>query len=555
MLNRWIGSALASAALLASAGAHAARDFTPQAGTWIVSSELDGKPGRGLAIDVQGNTFFMQVFGYEKNGEATFYTATGTMDGDSVTAPLMRYTGGRSFGGSARDAVEDQSLGNVTMSFSNGLKGTVQFPGEPAADIERFLVSSAEPGVTNPRMQTGMRILGLMVLNAQGDVAYDWLGELTRTETNTFRLALKEATVGFSSNYYQIFQYLDCQLEGVQTRMSCRPSADGQVLDIYGKPVVVSATVSGLRLVLAGYDLSGSVQINGAAGAPMAITGYDMGATEAGSRRWAGNTEWTQLIQQNYMQSSFSSGGVCQITCYGIEYINTLMPFNGTWIVEDELTGKPGRGLALDIQGNTAILQVFNYRANQQPTFHMGSAAYVSQGVASLATAATIPLREYAGGRSLAGAPQSAQWRADAGNAVVAFAYQKPDFTRPMDEWMWWTSGQVQLPGEGAVRIRRLMLERPGRFADEMLGQWYLPKTQKTITLVRAEGDSVMSADGLVVCTPIDRTDNDVSCGQPGANGVWVWHQFLKKPLMNRGGTMVRLRDRHGNAVGLGKLD
>ena len=90
MLKRWIGSALASAALLVSAGAHAARDFTPQAGTWVISEELDGKPGRGLAIDVQGNTFFMQVFGYEKNGDATFYTATGTMDGDSVTAPLMR---------------------------------------------------------------------------------------------------------------------------------------------------------------------------------------------------------------------------------------------------------------------------------------------------------------------------------------------------------------------------------------------------------------------------------------------------------------------------------
>jgi hypothetical protein len=50
----------------------AARDFTPQSGTWVVSSELDGKPGRGLAIDVQANTFFMQVFGYEKNGDATF---------------------------------------------------------------------------------------------------------------------------------------------------------------------------------------------------------------------------------------------------------------------------------------------------------------------------------------------------------------------------------------------------------------------------------------------------------------------------------------------------
>ena len=39
MLNRWIGSALASAALLVSAGAHAARDFTPQAGTWVISEE------------------------------------------------------------------------------------------------------------------------------------------------------------------------------------------------------------------------------------------------------------------------------------------------------------------------------------------------------------------------------------------------------------------------------------------------------------------------------------------------------------------------------------
>ncbi|MEG0973186.1 MAG: hypothetical protein RSF42_00640 [Comamonas sp.] len=62
------------------------------------------------------------------------------------------------------------------------------------------------------------------------------------------------------------------------------------------------------------------------------------------------------------------------------ENTNTLMPVNGTWIVEDELNGKPGRGLALDIQGNTAILQVYNYRDNQQPTFHMGSAVYQSKG-------------------------------------------------------------------------------------------------------------------------------------------------------------------------------
>lgn len=95
------------------------RLYPAQAGTWVINKELDGKPGRGLAIHAQGNIFFMQVFGYEKNGDATFYTATGQMDGNTVTAPLMRYRGGRSFGGEARDAVEDGSPGAVTVSFAN----------------------------------------------------------------------------------------------------------------------------------------------------------------------------------------------------------------------------------------------------------------------------------------------------------------------------------------------------------------------------------------------------------------------------------------------------
>ena len=54
---------LLTTAIATTTCAWAARDFTPQAGTWVVSSEVDGKPGRGLAIDVQGNTFFMQVYG------------------------------------------------------------------------------------------------------------------------------------------------------------------------------------------------------------------------------------------------------------------------------------------------------------------------------------------------------------------------------------------------------------------------------------------------------------------------------------------------------------
>ena len=71
--------------------------FAPQAGTWVVTSEVDGKPGRGLAIDVQNTTLVMQMYAYESNGQPTFYLAVGNVVDNKVTAPLTQYTGGRYF--------------------------------------------------------------------------------------------------------------------------------------------------------------------------------------------------------------------------------------------------------------------------------------------------------------------------------------------------------------------------------------------------------------------------------------------------------------------------
>lgn len=82
---------IAAIALLWGTGiAHA---YMPQAGTWVVTSELDGKPGRGLAIDVQNDTLLMQMYAYEASGEPTFYLAVGKMVDSSATAELTRYTG------------------------------------------------------------------------------------------------------------------------------------------------------------------------------------------------------------------------------------------------------------------------------------------------------------------------------------------------------------------------------------------------------------------------------------------------------------------------------
>ncbi|MEG0920893.1 MAG: hypothetical protein RSD57_00730 [Comamonas sp.] len=113
---------------------------------------------------------------------------------------------------------------------------------------------------------------------------------------------------------------------------------------------------------------------------------------------------------------------------------------------------------------------------------------------------ATISMDEYAGGRSIGGVQQPAQLRSNAGDAQLEFTFQGSD-DKPTAEWLWWTVGTMQLAQETPVRIRRLQLDRPGNFEEEILGQWYLPAARKMLTLTRAEGDVVTTADGSVICS------------------------------------------------------
>lgn len=126
---------LGVAALL---GAGLAQAFSPQAGTWIVTSEMDGKPGRGFGIDVQNTTLVMQMYAYENSGQSTFFLAVGDMVDNKVTAPLTKYTGGRFFGSGARSGTAAGSPGNVTVRFTTGTTGFITFPNEPEVAIARF---------------------------------------------------------------------------------------------------------------------------------------------------------------------------------------------------------------------------------------------------------------------------------------------------------------------------------------------------------------------------------------------------------------------------------
>ena len=129
--KKWVAAALFMGAGLVHA-------FAPQAGTWVVSSELDGRPGRGLAIDVQNDIFIMQMYAYESTGQATFYLATGKIANDQVSTSLMRYSGGRYLGSGPLSGQEAGNAGTVKFRFTSGTTGFATLPGEPEKAISRY---------------------------------------------------------------------------------------------------------------------------------------------------------------------------------------------------------------------------------------------------------------------------------------------------------------------------------------------------------------------------------------------------------------------------------
>ena len=163
--------AFAAVALAMTSWAHA---FVPQGGSWIISEELNGKPGRGFAIDVQNDVMGVQVYAYESNGQPSFYMAVGRLsEGNVFDTKLNRYEGGRYLGSGDRTGVERGSPGNVRIRFVSGTLGYITLPGESEKEIKRF-----QYGYDN----TAQALLGLwsvVYANEAGKIEHDPI-ELTR---------------------------------------------------------------------------------------------------------------------------------------------------------------------------------------------------------------------------------------------------------------------------------------------------------------------------------------------------------------------------------------
>lgn len=173
MVKKWIKNFLMVSSITYAGWAAA---FMPQPGTWIISDEITGEPGRGFGVDVQGETLALQVFAYEKDGHPTFYAAAGVVKNNVFNAKLGRYSGGRYLGGPLQAARENSTPGNVTIRFTSSTTGFIQLPGESELAIQRYAFAS---------QKMPNELLGRWVIDTTVDQDYAEVLDLVRIEAAT----------------------------------------------------------------------------------------------------------------------------------------------------------------------------------------------------------------------------------------------------------------------------------------------------------------------------------------------------------------------------------
>lgn len=119
----------------ASFGAQA---FMPAGGTWIINAESTGSPGRGFQVEIENEVFVFSYYGYRQDGTSVFYTAVGPIKSNVFTAPLREYRAGTALGAAYKAATEIGSPGNVSITFTSALKGSITLPGESPKAISKF---------------------------------------------------------------------------------------------------------------------------------------------------------------------------------------------------------------------------------------------------------------------------------------------------------------------------------------------------------------------------------------------------------------------------------
>ena len=403
-------SLLAALCLLAAPGAQAqgAENFRVANGTWVVESELNGKPGRGLGLEVTSqNLLILQVYNYRADGSPTFHLASGAMDGNRFTGPLVAFRGGRYFGSPPLVGVVDNVAGNVSVAFTSADTGVIQFPGEEPVKIARFYFDGRNPEqlISENIPDEGVTYMGFKAAEPGAhSVRFGAvLGRKTATNGSLIPDRFRSASLQFSTVN----------------------AATGELESQSFSNVQCAATLT-RNLFRCSLDASGSN------GAWLHVLGDRL------ELRWKGDT---------YV-------AVVNTTSFG----SFAQPTTGTWIVEDEVNGKPGRGMLIDVQNDAVVAQIYNYEVQGDATFHLMSNSR------RLSKQVTGELVAYQGGRYFGSAAREGWQRNVPGMVDIAF-----------DSW---NSGTIRFPGEPAKKIVAFDALLNKGALESLLGHWLFTTTR-----------------------------------------------------------------------------
>lgn len=122
----------AESRLAPAAGAESS-SVEPESGWWWNPAE----PGRGYAIEKQGDKIFFAAFLYDSQGGPLWYAATGRIVGGVFNADLEHYVNGQTLTGAYRTPTTLPSPGKVAIEFTSGSTGVMSWPGG-RVPIQRF---------------------------------------------------------------------------------------------------------------------------------------------------------------------------------------------------------------------------------------------------------------------------------------------------------------------------------------------------------------------------------------------------------------------------------
>ncbi len=112
---------------------HAAWATTPENGWWWDPAE----PGWGFNIETQKGIVFVAAFVYDEGGSPIWYSGSGKLEDNTVTATLLRFNGGQCLGCPYQAPTTGKGPGPITITFTSPGAATVTWAGN-SIPIERF---------------------------------------------------------------------------------------------------------------------------------------------------------------------------------------------------------------------------------------------------------------------------------------------------------------------------------------------------------------------------------------------------------------------------------